>query len=250
MKTIAFVNQKGGVGKTTTALNVGAALAKLGERVLLIDFDPQGSLTTVLGINGLPDDQATSYEVISGSAKIQDARISIDLKYDLLPLDVRMSGTEDDFLGKEDRLKKALDQVESDYDFCLIDCSPALNRFTFMALAAADFAIIPVPPQYLPIAGLILLSDTISAVQKSLNPKLKLLGLIITLYDGRRNQDRELEPALRSNFQVFRTTVRYNSKIAEAPMSGKDIFETDPKGYGASAYMDIATEIIERVNEE
>lgn len=248
MKTIALVNQKGGVAKTTSCLNVGAALAKLGKKVLLIDFDPQGSLTNTLGISEIPEDQPTSYEVITGAAKIKDARISIDLKYDLIPVDVRISGTEDQFSGKELNLKKALDLVKNDYDYCLIDCSPALNLFTVMALAAANSAIIPVQPQYLAVAGLVLLTDTIKAVQGSINPDLDLMGLIITLFDGRRNQDRELEEVLRSGFQVFRTTVRYNSKLAEAPIFKKDVFEYDPKGHGAIAYMDIAKEIIEREN--
>ncbi len=252
MKTISFVNQKGGVAKTTCCLNIGAALARAGKKVLLVDMDPQGSLTLCAGIYGL-NGQATLYEAIKGEADInaviRTKHGSAD--YDVLPVDFRMSAAEQQLsgkIGKEVLLKKALEKLKKKYDYVLIDCSPSLNLLTIMALAASDRYVIPVTAQYIPLAGIAQLETTAGMVKEYLNSKLKLTGVIIAMYDSRRTLDKEIVKEIQENFpgKVFSTFVRNNSKLAEAPTFGKDIFEYAPKSIGAEAYTDIAEELMRR----
>lgn len=252
MKVFAFVNQKGGVAKTTSCLNIGAALAIAGRRVLLIDLDPQGSLSKCAGFRELGDDP-TTYEVIKGDADINQA---IKTKagvaaYDVLPTDIRMSGAEIELIsvpGRDTLLREALDGLRTAYDYVLIDCSPSLNILTLMALTAATSIIIPVAAQYMPLDGMAQLLPTVELVRKRLNKGLSIGGVIVTMYDSRRSLDREIIEAVRQKFpeQTFKTVVKNNSKLAEAPTFGKDIFEYDPKSAGAAAYRDIAQELIGR----
>ena len=252
MKVFAFVNQKGGVAKTTSCLNIGAALAIAGRRVLLIDLDPQGSLSKCAGFRELGDDP-TTYEVIKGDADINQA---IKTKagvaaYDVLPTDIRMSGAEIELIsvpGRDTLLREALDGLRKAYDYVLIDCSPSLNILTLMALTAATSIIIPVAAQYMPLDGMAQLLPTVELVKKRLNKGLSIGGVIVTMYDSRRSLDKEIIEAVRQKFpgQTFKTVVKNNSKLAEAPTFGKDIFEYDPKSAGAAAYRDIAQELIER----
>lgn len=251
-KVIAFVNQKGGVAKTTSALNIGAALAIEGKKVLLIDLDPQGSLSKCAGFRDL-DNAPTTYEVIKGEADINSA---IKTKqgvaaYDLLPTDIRMSGAEIELIsvpGRDTLLREALEGLKRPYDYVLIDCSPSLNILTLMALTAADELIIPVAAQYMPLDGMAQLLPTVELVKKRLNKGLEVGGVIITMYDSRRSLDKEIIEAVKKKFpnQTFKTVVKNNSKLAEAPTFGKDIFEYEPKSSGAEAYRSIAKEIIER----
>ena len=242
MRTIALFNQKGGVAKTTSCLNLGAALTILGKKVLLIDADPQGSLTKCF-IDVDPSEHPTTYEVLTGAAPIREA--VIPGKYDLIPLDLRIAGAEDEMTGKEDALRKALRKVAKDYDFCLIDCGPSLSVFSAIALTAADEAIVPVAAEYMALDGLALVTETVDLIQKTRNPGLKISGVIVTLYDVRRRQDRDCEAAIREYFpQTFEDVVRRSSKVAEAPGYGMDIFEYDPKNIAAAAYMNIAKKII------
>lgn len=248
MKVIAFINQKGGVGKTTSCLNMGAALALMGNSVLLIDFDPQGSLTKNLGIRDLSG-QSTVYEVLSGSAEIRSSIIKLG-KYDLLPIDIRMAGSEDQFKGKETQLRKVLDRVRNDYDYCLIDCSPALNRFPVMALAAADRAIIVSSALFSAADGLLQVMDTLYYVLNTYKKDLAAY-LLITLYDGRRSLDRETVKFIKNRYPMtFENVVKFNIKVAEAPIMGQDIFEYDPKGSAAAAYMAVTKEFLERENKK
>lgn len=252
MKIIAFVNQKGGVAKTTSALNMGAALAIEGKRVLLIDLDPQGSLTKCAGFRDI-DDDPTTYEVIKGEADINRA---IKTKqgvaaYDVLPTDIRFSGAEIELIsvpGRDTLLREALEAVATPYDYVLIDCSPSLNILTLMALTAANSVIIPVAAQYMPLDGMAQLLPTIDLVRKRLNRGLKIGGVIVTMYDSRRSLDREIIGAIKAKFptETFKTIVRNNSKLAEAPTYGRDIFEYAPKSSGAEAYRALALELIER----
>lgn len=252
MKIISFVNQKGGVAKTTSALNVGAALAMAGKSVLLIDLDPQGSLSKCAGFRSL-DDDPTTYEVIKGDADINQA---IKTKqavapYDILPTDIRMSGAEIELIsvpGRDTLLREALDGLKKPYDYVLIDCSPSLNILTLMALTASNKIIIPVAAQYMPLDGMAQLLPTVELVKKRLNKGLKIGGVIVTMYDSRRSLDKGIIEAVKARFtkEVFNTIVKNNSKIAEAPTYGKDIFEYAPKSSGAEAYRAIAQEIIER----
>lgn len=252
MKIISFVNQKGGVAKTTSALNIGAALAIEGKSVLLVDLDPQGSLSKCAGFRQL-DDDPTTYEVIKGDADINQA---IKTKqgvaaYDILPTDIRMSGAEIELIsvpGRDTLLKEALDGLEKPYDYVLIDCSPSLNILTLMALTASTGLIIPIAAQYMPLDGMAQLLPTVELVKKRLNKGLSVDGVIITMYDSRRSLDKEIIDAVKKKFptQTFKTVVKNNSKLAEAPTFGKDIFEYEPKSAGADAYRAIAREIIER----
>ena len=252
MKILSFVNQKGGVAKTTSALNIGAALAIEGKSVLIVDLDPQGSLSKCAGFRSL-DDDPTTYEVIKGDADINQA---IKTKqgvaaYDILPTDIRMSGAEIELIsvpGRDTLLKEALDGLKKPYDYVLIDCSPSLNILTLMALTASNKIIIPVAAQYMPLDGMAQLLPTVELVKKRLNKGLEIGGVIVTMYDSRRSLDKEIIEAVKKKFptQTFKTVVKNNSKLAEAPTFGKDIFEYDAKSAGAEAYKAIAQEIIER----
>jgi len=252
MKIISFVNQKGGVAKTTSALNTGAALAIEGKRVLLIDLDPQGSLSKSAGFRNLGGDP-TTYEVIKGDVDINDAIKTKEAvaPYDVLPTDIRMSGAEIELIsvpGRDTLLKEALDGLKQPYDYVLIDCSPSLNILTLMALTASNSVIIPVAAQYMALDGMAQLLPTIELVQKRLNKGLYIGGVLITLYDSRRNMDKGIIEAIRQKFitETFSTIVKVNSKIGEAPTYGKDIFEYAPKSAGAETYRAIAKELIER----
>ena len=252
MNVLAFVNQKGKKKKTTSALNIGAALAIEGKKVLLIDLDPQGSLSKCAGFRSL-EDSPTSYEVIKGDVDINDAvkhKKSV-ADYDILPTDIRMSGAEIELIsapGRDTLLKDALKDLRTRYDFVLIDCSPSLNILTLMALTAANSVIIPVAAQYMPLDGMAQLLPTIELVKKRLNRGLEISGVLVTMYDGRLNLSKEVEEAVRARFpdHTFKTIVKNNSKLAEAPTYSKDIFDYAPKSAGATAYRSVAKEILER----
>lgn len=251
MKILSFVNQKGGVAKTTSCLNIGAALAIAGKKVLLVDLDPQGSLSKCAGFKDLQND-LTTYEVLKG----KDINQAIKTKnttnpYDVLPSDIRMSGAEIELVsvpGRDTLLKEALSNLQKKYDYVLIDCSPSLNILTLMALTASTGLIIPVAAQYMPLDGMAQLLPTIELVKKRLNKKLKIDGVIVTMYDSRRSLDKQIIEAVKAKFpdEIFETVVKNNSKLAEAPTFGKDIFEYDAKSSGAEAYNSIALEIIKR----
>lgn len=252
MKIISFVNQKGGVAKTTSVLNIGAALAIAGKKVLLVDLDPQGSLSKCAGFRDLKD-SPTTYEVIKGEANIKDAiKTKHAVKpYDILPTDIRMSGAEIELIsepGRDTLLKDAFKDLKNKYDFVLIDCNPSLSIFTLMALTASNKVIIPVAAQYMPLDGVKQLLDTIDVVKKRLNKRLEIGGILVTLYDNRRSLDKEIDEAIRKAFkeQTFKTVVKHNIALAEAPARAQDIFEYAPGSSGAAAYKAIAKEIMER----
>lgn len=252
MDILAFVNQKGGVAKTTSCLNIGAALAIAGKKVLIIDLDPQGSLTKCAGFRHL-EESPTTYEVIKGDANINDAILTKEAvkAYDLLPTDIRMSGADIELVsipGRDYLLKEAIADLKKEYDYILIDCSPSLSILTLMALTAANKVIIPVAAQYMPLDGMAQLLPTIELTKKRLNNELEVGGVIITMYDNRRNLDKSIIEAVRAKFkkETFNTLVKYNVKLAEAPTYGKDIYEYDPTSAGALAYKAIAKEIINR----
>ncbi|MCQ2417715.1 MAG: ParA family protein [Oscillospiraceae bacterium] len=253
MITLCFVNQKGGVGKTTSCLNIGAALAKQGKRVLLIDMDAQGSLTKSAGIGVLPQNQPTISEVLGGKATAEEAILKEQgsAKFDVLPSDIRLSGAEVELIGAAGRdfiLREALEPVADRYDYALIDCSPSLNILTLMALTAATGLVIPVAAQYMPLDGIMQLLQTVDIVRKRMNPTLKISGVVVTLYDSRRSLDRSIYEAIKQRFEkeIFEDIVRYNSKIAEAPTFGKDVITYAPSSNGSLAYQKIAEEIIRR----
>lgn len=246
MQTLSFVNQKGGVGKTTSCLNVGAGLSRAGKRVLLIDADPQGNLTISAGVK-LGDDTPTVYDVLKGSVDINAAIVPGD--YDILPADIMLSGADIELAsvpGREMILKEAIGQLKKPYDYVLIDCPPSLSVITLMALTASSSVIVPVQAHYLALNGIAQLRDTIELVRKRMNPALVIGGVIVTQYDHRRLIDKEVLESLTEAFpgKVFKTTISNSVALVEAPSYGKDIFKYKPNSKPAAQYEAIVGEIL------
>ena len=248
MRVIAFINNKGGTGKTTSCINTAAALSLRGLKCLLVDIDPQGNLSTSAGYGNLDERDLTVYEVLEGE-DINTAIIRRKDSYDILTADERLSGGEITFISRERRnylLKDALAYLKTVYDFVLIDCPPSLNIFTLMALTAAAEVIIPVQAQYLPLVGVAQINETIELVQERFNPDLQLSGILLTFYHDNWNLDREVLEALEQAFgdKVFKTRISQNNKLAEAPSHGKDIIGYSNRSKGAAQYRQLAEEII------
>ena len=251
-RIFCIANQKGGVGKTTTAINLAAGLAKLKQRVLLIDLDPQGNATMGSGI-----DKSTLahnlYDVLIGEASIAEARVpSISGGYDVLPANRELSGAEIDLVGMDERelqLKQALSSVAGEYDFVLIDCPPTLSLLTLNGLAAAHGVIIPMQCEYFALEGLSDLVNTIKRVHRNINPELSLIGLLRVMYDPRVTLQQQVSAQLEAHFgdKVFKTVVPRNVRLAEAPSHGLPGVVYDPSSRGAQAYISFGAEVIERV---
>jgi chromosome partitioning protein len=248
-RIIVFVNQKGGVGKTTSAINIGAALASLDKKVLLIDFDPQGNLTS--GVGGLPGG-AGVYQVISGLRQLKDVIISTKIPgLFLAPSSIDLSGATVELVDKEDRneyLKRAVATVEADYDFILVDCPPSLGILTLNGLNAADEVIIPLQCEYFALEGLSLILQTIGLVQKSMNPSLKVSGILLTMFDGRTKLSQQVVRQVSEYFRdrVFKTIVPRNIRLSEAPSHGLPVLQYDPTCIGSRSYKAVAEELINR----
>lgn len=251
MKVIAVINQKGGSGKTTTALNVGAALARDGYKVLLIDTDPQGNLTQSAGFE-LTQNTPSLLEVLKGDADINSALQHKAGAYDVLPTDIRQSGAEIELasiVGREQLIKEALAELSAPYDYVLIDCPPSLSIITLMGLTACNSVIIPVQAQYLALNGMAQLVDTIQLVKKRLNPSIEIGGVVITMYDNRKTLDKQVLESIAASFpdKVFKTFISNNVALAEAPAFGMDIYEYKADCKGAQQYETLTDEIIERI---
>ena len=251
-RIFCIANQKGGVGKTTTAINLAAGLATHGKRVLLIDLDPQGNATMGSGIDKSTV-QSNLYQVLIGEATIEQARLrSVTGGYDVLPANRELSGAEIDLVGMEDRelqLKHAIVSVRADYDFVLIDCPPTLSLLTLNGLAAAHGVIIPMQCEYFALEGLSDLVNTIKRVHHHINPELMLIGLLRVMYDPRVTLQQQVSAQLLSHFgdKVFRTVVPRNVRLAEAPSHGMPGVVYDKTSRGAQAYIAFGAEMIERV---
>lgn len=246
MRKIAFTNQKGGVGKTTTTINTGAGLSKIGFKVLLVDMDPQANLTYSLKIHSSKMTQ-NIYHVLKGQLSIKDVVMPHN-GFDLLPASIELSGAEMELVNepaREQILRSALKEVENDYDFILLDCPPNLGLLTLNAFTAADELVIVLQSEYLALHGLSKLMDLTKVVQKRLNPDLKVEGIVCTLFDKRKNLNREVVGHIKEHFgsKVFNTLIRDNIALAEAPSHHKTIFEYDSQSYGAQDYMSFAKEI-------
>ena len=248
-RTIAIANQKGGVGKTTTAVNLSASLALTEKRVLLIDLDPQANSTSFLGLD--PRAVTTStYEVLTDDVPIREARQQVGVdSLDLVPSAVRLVGAEVEMvsmIGRELKLKMALNDPELQYDFVIIDCPPALNILTLNALVASKSVLVPVQCEYFALEGLGLLLDTIKKVQASLNPDLAIEGVLLTMYDGRLNLSKQVEQEARKFFadKVYHTVIQRNVRLSEAPGFGKPIVLYDPSSVGAENYNSLAKEVM------
>mgnify|MGYP006421141537 FL=1 len=254
MITFAIANQKGGVGKTTTAVNLAAGLARSFKKVLLIDMDPQGNATTGSGLdkNDLP---SSVLEVLMNETNIEDAIIKTEASnYDMLAANAELTSAEVELLSelmREQRLKHALMRVEDDYDFAIIDCPPSLNMLTLNALVAADGVIIPVQTEFFALEGLSALVNTIKKVQQVANKGLHIEGIVMTMYDSRTTLTTDVAKQLAQHFGdvVYKTAIPRNVRLAESPSHGLSIFDYDKDSKGAIAYMGLSAEVIRRVRE-
>jgi len=252
-KIIAIVNQKGGVGKTTTSINLAAAFATMKRKVMLVDLDPQGNATVGSGVNK-EDFTVSAKDVLLNQAKITDALIKTKSGYDVLPTTNDLIVAEVQLMQaqqRETRLKEVLSTVIDQYDYVLIDCPPSLNILTLNSLTAAHSVLIPIQCEYYALEGLTALLNTIQQVQTTINPSLHIEGLLRTMYDGRNRLALDVSAQLLQHFpgRVYRTVIPRNVRLAEAPSHGLSIMQYDSKSQGAVAYLTLAGEMLQRVDE-
>jgi chromosome partitioning protein len=245
-KVLSISNHKGGVGKTTSAINIGAGLNKLGKKVLLIDLDPQANLSQSLG---LINQEKTIYGALKGDYKLEPVVVLKGL--DVIPSTLDLSGAEIELSsepGREYILKELIDGIRNDYDYIIIDSPPSLGLLTINSFTAADEILIPLQAQFLAMQGLAKLVEVVEKIKSRLNKELKMGGVFITQYDGRKVLNRDVVETINAHFksEVFKTKIRDNIALAEAPAQGLDIFRYNAKSNGAEDYMDLAQEIIKR----
>ena len=251
-KVIAIANQKGGVGKTTTAINLAASLAVLEKKVLIIDADPQANTTSGLNFSPDNDEKRTIYEVIIGKLDIRDALIQTEIPdLQMIPSHINLVGAEIEMTNEENResfLKERLAPIRDNYDYIIIDCSPSLGLITINALTAADSVMIPVQPEFFALEGLGKLLQTIRLVQHKINPELTIEGFVVTMFDGRTKVHAQVVNELREHFKdlVFKTIIQRSIRLSEAPSHGKPIILYDVVSNGTSNYMNLAKEVLDR----
>ena len=253
-RIIAIANQKGGVGKTTTSINLSACLAELGKKVLVIDLDPQGNTTSGFGIDKEKIEN-TVYELMLGECSIRESMTKVENieHLSLIPSNVNLAGAEIELLGineKEYILKNAVDYIRDDYDFIIIDCPPSLNMLTVNAMTTADSILVPIQCEYYALEGLSQLVHTIDLVQQRLNPELHIDGIVFTMYDVRTNLSNQVVENVRTNLdtKIYDTLIPRNIRLAEAPSHGLPINMYDTKSAGAESYRMLAKEVMERKN--
>ncbi|MDO7171773.1 ParA family protein [Mariniflexile sp. AS56] len=248
-KIIAIANQKGGVGKTTTSINLAASLGVLEKKVLLIDADPQANATSGIGID-VETVEIGTYQLLEHSSSARDAILKTETpNLDIIPAHIDLVAIEIELVDKENReymLKKALEEIKDDYDYILIDCAPSLGLLTLNALTAANAVIIPIQCEYFALEGLGKLLNTIKSVQKIHNPELDIEGLLLTMYDSRLRLSNQVVEEVQKHFNdmVFQTIIQRNVKLSEAPSFGESIINYDASSKGASNYLSLAKEII------
>lgn len=249
-RIIAVANQKGGVGKTTTATNLSACLAEKGKKVLAVDIDPQGNMTSGLGVDK-NEVENTVYEMILDECTIKEC-IQKDIleNLSLMPSNVDLSGAEIELIGVENKefiLKESIDQVKDEYDFIIIDCPPSLNTLTVNAMTTADTVLVPIQCEFFALEGLSQLIHTINLVRERLNPSLDIEGVVFTMYDARTNLSLQVVENVKENLNqtIYKSIIPRNVRLAEAPSHGKPIILYDSKSAGAEAYRELANEVIE-----
>lgn len=250
-RIIAIANQKGGVGKTTTSINLAASIAEMGKRVLAIDLDPQGNMTSGLGVDK-NEVENTVYELMLDECSINESIQDTVVKgLRLIPSNVNLAGAEIELLGINDKeyiLKTAVDYIRDDYDFIVIDCPPSLNMLTVNAMTTADTVLVPIQCEYYALEGLSQLIHTINLVQERLNPNLQMEGVVFTMYDARTNLSLQVVENVKDNLQqnIYKTIIPRNVRLAEAPSYGQPINIYDSRSAGAEAYRLLAEEVINR----
>ena len=250
-RVIAVANQKGGVGKSTTAINLSACLAEKGKKVLAIDIDPQGNTTSGLGVDK-NNVENTLYELLLGEAEAKDTIVKGMVEnVDLIPSNVNLSGAEIELIGVEDKeyiMKKIIDKVRRKYDYIIMDCPPSLNMLTINALTAANSVLVPIQCEYYALEGLSQLIHTIDLVKERLNKKLVMEGVVFTMYDARTNLSLQVVENVKDNLQqnIYKTIIPRNVRLAEAPSYGQPINIYDPRSAGAESYRLLAEEVLNR----
>ena len=253
-RIIAIANQKGGVGKTTTAINLSATLAEAGQKVLAVDFDPQGNETSGFGVEKNQLEQ-TVYELLIGECKVSDCLIKeVQPNLDLIPSNVNLAGAEIELLemeNKEKILRGFLRRLRKNYDFIIIDCPPSLSLLTVNALVAADTVLVPLQCEYYALEGLNQVLKTVELVKRKLNPQLELEGVVFTMYDARTNLSLQVVESVKNNLNqtIYKTIIPRNVRLAEAPSHGKSINLYDTRSTGAESYRMLAAEVISRGEE-
>ena len=254
-RTIVVANQKGGVGKTTTAINLAASLAELNQKILVIDMDPQGNTTSGLGVDkdGVEN---TVYEMMLGECSIEDAIVKSEYdNLDVLPSNINLAAAEIELVGIEEKeyiLKKETDKVKEKYEFILIDCPPSLSMLTINAMCAANTVLVPIQCEYYALEGLSQLIHTIDLVRDRLTPELEIEGVVFTMYDARTNLSLQVVENVKNNLNqnIYKTIIPRNVRLAEAPSHGMPITSYDSKSSGAESYRRLAEEVIHRGEEE
>lgn len=249
-RVIAIANQKGGVGKTTTAINLSACLAECNKKVLTIDMDPQGNTTSGLGVDK-NNAENTTYDLLIGESTVEEClRREVFQNLDLLPSNIDLSGAEIELIGiekKEFILRDEIKGIRDDYDFVIIDCPPSLNMLTVNAMTTADSVLVPIQCEYYALEGLSQLIHTINLIKKRLNPSLEIEGVVFTMYDARTNLSLQVVENVKANLRsnVYKTIIPRNVRLAEAPSHGLPITRYDPRSAGAESYRLLAQEVIE-----
>lgn len=254
-RIIAIANQKGGVGKSTTAINLSSCLGEMGQKVLTVDMDPQGNTTSGMGIEK-EEQENTVYELLLGECNINECVLKLDFEgVSLIPSNVNLAGAEIELIGVEDKefiLKTQIEKIKEEFDFIIIDCPPSLNMLTINAMTTADTVLVPIQCEYYALEGLSQLMHTIELVQERLNPELEMEGVVFTMYDARTNLSLQVVENVKNNLNqaIYKTIIPRNVRLAEAPSHGLPINYYDSRSAGAESYKYLAEEVIHRGDEE
>ena len=250
-RIIAIANQKGGVGKTTTAINLSSCLAEKGKKVLAIDMDPQGNMTSGLGVDK-DEVESTIYDLIIGDAEVEEViQKNVMDNLDVIPTNIDLSAAEIELMGVDEKeyiVRNAVHKIRDKYDFIIIDCPPSLSMLTINAMTTADSVLVPIQCEYYALEGLSQLMHTVQLVKDRLNSVLEIEGVVFTMYDARTNLSLQVVENVKDNLQqnIYKTIIPRNIRLAEAPSYGMPINKYDPKSAGADSYMRLADEVIER----